>query len=71
MQKVHMLQQHGVQPVVVFDGGRFPMKAAEEGSRTRLLAAFGVCSVLIDYNSSIYHLTCELNLRFTDCRLHP
>ena len=35
MQKVHMLQQCGVQPVIVFDGGKLPMKAAEEGSRGR------------------------------------
>ena len=39
MQKVQMLQQCGVQPIIVFDGGRLPMKAAEEGSRSRLLAA--------------------------------
>ncbi|DBA80982.1 TPA: hypothetical protein ACH3X2_007192 [Trebouxia sp. C0005] len=30
-----MLQQCGVQPIIVFDGGRLPMKAAEEGSRSR------------------------------------
>ncbi|DBB05493.1 TPA: hypothetical protein ACH3X1_012449 [Trebouxia sp. C0004] len=35
MQKVQMLQQCGVQPIIVFDGGRLPMKAAEEGSRSR------------------------------------
>ncbi|KAL0050067.1 hypothetical protein WJX82_003781 [Trebouxia sp. C0006] len=35
MQKVQMLQHCGVQPIIVFDGGRLPMKAAEEGSRSR------------------------------------
>lgn len=35
MQKVKMLQQCGVQPIIVFDGGRLPMKATEEGTRSR------------------------------------
>ena len=48
MQKVQMLQQCGVQPIIVFDGGRLPMKAAEEGSRSRLLAAATVCCSVVD-----------------------
>lgn len=39
MQKVQMLQQCGVHPIIVFDGGKLPMKAAEEGTRSRSLAA--------------------------------
>ena len=47
-----MLQQCGVQPVIVFDGGKLPMKAAEEGSRGR--HEF-VCMALIrtDCNSGL------------------
>lgn len=35
MARVEMMQQHGVQPVMVFDGGRLPMKAGEEDARQR------------------------------------
>ena len=38
MQKVQMLQQCGVHPIIVFDGGKLPMKAAEEGTRSRSFA---------------------------------
>ena len=35
MRLVEMLRHHGVHPVVVFDGGRLPMKGEEEGSRAQ------------------------------------
>ncbi|KAK9918966.1 hypothetical protein WJX75_008347 [Coccomyxa subellipsoidea] len=35
MQRVETLQQAGVSPIIIFDGGRLPMKASEEGSRAR------------------------------------
>jgi len=46
MQKVQMLQQCGVQPVIVFDGGRLPMKAAEEGSRSRCAQSCNTTAVV-------------------------
>jgi|LauGreDrversion2_5_1035112.scaffolds.fasta_scaffold55040_2 exonuclease-1 len=33
LSKINMLQHNGVIPLVVFDGGRLPMKADEEDSR--------------------------------------
>ena len=35
MQRIALLQEHGVIPVVVFDGGRLPMKQDEESGRHR------------------------------------
>ena len=35
MDRVRVLQAAGVRPVLVFDGGRLPAKAAEEGTRQR------------------------------------
>ena len=35
MSRIEMLIHHGVTPIVVFDGGRLPMKADEEDSRRR------------------------------------
>lgn len=35
MQRVELLQSSGVVPVVVFDGGRLPMKNEEEAARKR------------------------------------
>ena len=35
MRLVEMLRHHGVHPMVVFDGGRLPMKGKEEGSRAQ------------------------------------
>lgn len=35
MQRVELLQSSGVLPVVVFDGGRLPMKNEEEAARKR------------------------------------
>ena len=35
MQRVKLLQGCGVTPVLVFDGGRLPMKAEEESERHR------------------------------------
>lgn len=35
MDRVRLLRSCGVVPVVVFDGGRLPMKALEEASRAR------------------------------------
>ena len=35
MQRIAMLKEHGVTPIVVFDGGKLPMKAGEEGSRAK------------------------------------
>lgn len=35
MSKVEMLLSNGVEPVIVFDGGRLPMKADEEDGRRR------------------------------------
>lgn len=51
MQKVQMLQHSGVTPVVVFDGGRLPMKAAEEGTRHRF-ANGCECALAV----SLYHV---------------
>ncbi len=42
MQRVETLQQAGVSPIIIFDGGRLPMKSAEEGTRARCAS----CSVL-------------------------
>jgi len=33
LRKVEMLQEHGIHVVMVFDGGRLPMKADTEESR--------------------------------------
>jgi len=35
MQRIALLQENGVIPVVVFDGGRLPMKQEEESGRHR------------------------------------
>jgi exonuclease-1 len=35
MKRVELLQRAGVTPVIVFDGGRLPMKAEEEAARAR------------------------------------
>lgn len=35
MDRVRVLQAAGVHPVLVFDGGRLPAKAGEEGTRQR------------------------------------
>jgi exonuclease-1 len=35
MSRVELLRHHGVEPVIVFDGGRLPMKADEEDTRRR------------------------------------
>ncbi len=35
MKKVELLQRAGVTPLIVFDGGRLPMKGEEEASRAR------------------------------------
>jgi hypothetical protein len=35
MQRVELLLNNGVTPLVVFDGGRLPMKAEEETTRRR------------------------------------
>ena len=35
MKRVEVLQRAGVTPVIVFDGGRLPMKAEEEAARAR------------------------------------
>ena len=35
MGRVELLRRNGVVPVIVFDGGRLPMKAGEEGARQR------------------------------------
>ena len=61
MQKVQMLQHCGVQPVIVFDGGRLPMKAAEEGSRSRYSAVMSHTSCFADCIRSRYqhmHIQC-------------
>lgn len=34
--RINLLRQHGVVPVLVFDGGVLPMKAEEEVKRARL-----------------------------------
>ncbi len=33
--RIEMLKQHGVEPLLVFDGGKLPLKDDEEGSRGR------------------------------------
>lgn len=43
MRLVDMLRRHGVLPVVVFDGGRLPMKGEEEVSRGRCAPNPGHC----------------------------
>ena len=35
MGRMELLRRNGVVPVIVFDGGRLPMKAGEEGARQR------------------------------------
>jgi exonuclease-1 len=35
MSRVEMLRRHGVDPVIIFDGGRLPLKAEEEDTRRR------------------------------------
>ena len=35
MKRVRLLQHAGITPVIVFDGGRLPMKANEEEDRSR------------------------------------
>lgn len=35
MGRVELLRRNGVIPLIVFDGGRLPMKAGEEGARQR------------------------------------
>lgn len=35
MKRVETLQNAGVKPVIIFDGGRLPMKAGEEECRAR------------------------------------
>ncbi|BDA46978.1 probable exonuclease 1 at N-terminal half [Coccomyxa sp. Obi] len=35
MSRIHILQHAGVIPIIVFDGGKLPMKSAEEDSRGR------------------------------------
>ena len=35
MDRVRLLRGCGVVPIIVFDGGRLPMKALEESSRAR------------------------------------
>jgi exonuclease-1 len=35
MMRVELLRSHGVEPVIVFDGGRLPIKGEEEASRHR------------------------------------
>ena len=39
MKRVRLLQQHGVVPVVIFDGNYLPSKGAEESSRSRSRAS--------------------------------
>ena len=39
MGRVELLRRNGVVPVIVFDGGRLPMKAGEEGARQRYFSA--------------------------------
>lgn len=35
--RIDMLRSHGVEPIIIFDGGRLPIKAQEEDSRRRLV----------------------------------
>ena len=35
MRRVDLLRQHGVKPLLVFDGGRLPMKENQENKRAR------------------------------------
>ncbi len=35
MSRVEMMRQHGVEPIIVFDGGRLPLKGEEEDTRRR------------------------------------
>jgi hypothetical protein len=35
MSRIQMLRSNGVEPLVVFDGGRLPIKGDEESSRHR------------------------------------
>lgn len=41
MGRVELMRAAGVTPVIVFDGGRLPMKAGEEESRGRFVIADG------------------------------
>ena len=35
MSRIQLLRTNGVEPIVVFDGGRLPIKGEEESSRHR------------------------------------
>ncbi len=35
MKRVELLRRNSVEPVLIFDGGRLPMKASEEEARHR------------------------------------
>jgi len=37
MSRVQLLRTHGVEPIIVFDGGRLPIKGEEEETRHRLV----------------------------------
>jgi hypothetical protein len=43
MNRVRILQHSGVIPVIVFDGGRLPMKAGEEEERGRHVLRSSPC----------------------------
>lgn len=44
MHRISMLKFYGVIPVVVFDGGRLPLKADTENERQRLVGHASCCS---------------------------
>jgi exonuclease 1 len=64
MGRIDMLLHHGVQPLVVFDGGRLPIKGEEEAQRRRarteareraaaLLAAGNVAAAVDQYQRCV------------------
>jgi hypothetical protein len=48
MSRIQMLRSHGVEPIMVFDGGRLPIKGEEEATRRRCV----VCSCSTSSSSS-------------------
>ena len=52
--RIELLRSHGVEPVIVFDGGRLPIKGEEEASRHRC-----VFSTTLQWTDSTVSWTCQ------------
>lgn len=51
MSRVQLLRTHGVEPIIVFDGGRLPIKGEEEETRHRLVLTSTLLTLMADNNS--------------------